>query len=1133
MIANFKQIMKANKFLSPTKIKSFLNCKYLIVNDFYKEEKGLKKKDITKTNEIRFKKGFEHEDNYFEDLKKKYKKTINLKNSKTSQEERYQETLKAMKDGYDVIRSGFFIDGDWIGETDFLIRTDKKKSNFGDYSYEVYDTKNTKKAKTEHVIQVGVYCIMLEKIQGVKPDEFHIVLKDFKIETIKLNNVYNYILFNKDRYQNFLKNDLDNTQPEKCSHCNICDWIEVCEKNWLEKDHLNQIVNINKVQIKKLNEAGIKTVSGLAEKPENFKVKGLNPEIFKRLNICAKLKKEYERTGKPQYHIIKENLKLQKGFNLLPKPSECDLFFDIESVQDHIVEGGLEYLFGFYYVEKGKAVFKPMWAHDHKEEKKNLEEFFKFTKEHFKKYPDAKIYHYAKYEITALRKLVARHDVCETEYDNYLRQSKFVDLLAIVKASFLVSESSYSIKNLEKFYNFKRTGEVQKGDVSEDFYAEWVSLKEKRLLQEIEDYNKQDCHSTYELREWLVNDLRPDECKWYEPDYKVSEKADERDRKFNTYKQKIKDENIKDQSLKKICSDIIGFYRRDLRPEWRMFFERKNMSNDELIEDSECIGDLNLLKEPELNKETKRSYFYTYQFPDQEYKIKKGDKVSLANNILVGSLSSSAGSVESLDQENKIIVLKKDSRSEKLGDKISIGKQEPMKVIDLEESVYKYIDTLFKGSTSNYSAIDDILKRTKPRLKKNKKETPIIKSYDFINEIPKAVLDLDNSYLIIQGPPGTGKTFYASNVIAELIKKKKKVAVSANSHKVIHNLLDRVEKICEEENIPIKGMKYTSSGREEDYYKGKFIKNITNNKIVEELINDEATYLYAGTKYHLCKKMYDKKLDYIFIDEAGQVSLSDVVVLGSIAKNIVLIGDQMQLPQPTQGEHPGESGKSVLEYILQGRDTIPEDEGVFLNRTYRLHPLINEFISETFYDNRLKFDPITEQRQIKFGKAQIQPAGIHFISANHADYSQRNEEEGKIVEKLYKEFIGLEFTNSNNKKRKLNVEDILTISPYNVQVNYLKSILKEEARVGTIDKFQGQQAPITIISMTSSDSENLPRAKGFFFNRNRLNVAISRAQLISVIIFNPNLLETPTRTIEEIYLLENFFKLMKYKTKFN
>ena len=196
--------MKIDKLLSPTKIKSFLNCKYLIVNDFYKEEKGLKKKDITKTNEIRFKKGFEHEDNYFEDLKKKYKKTINLKNPKKSQEERYQETLKAMKDGYDVIRSGFFIDGDWIGETDFLIRTDKKKSNFGDYSYEVYDTKNTKKAKTEHVIQVGVYCIMLEKIQGVKPDEFHIVLKDFKIETIKLKNVYNYILFNKDRYQNFL-----------------------------------------------------------------------------------------------------------------------------------------------------------------------------------------------------------------------------------------------------------------------------------------------------------------------------------------------------------------------------------------------------------------------------------------------------------------------------------------------------------------------------------------------------------------------------------------------------------------------------------------------------------------------------------------------------------------------------------------------------------------------------------------------------------------------------------------------------------------------------------------------------------------------------------------------------------------
>ena len=150
----------------------------------------------------------------------------------------------------------------------------------------------------------------------------------------------------------------------------------------------------------------------------------------------------------------------------------------------------------------------------------------------------------------------------------------------------------------------------------------------------------------------------------------------------------------------------------------------------------------------------------------------------------------------------------------------------------------------------------------------------------------------------------------------------------------------------------------------------------------------------------------------------------------------------------------------------------------------------------------------------------------------HSDNSQKSEEECKIVKKLYNDFIGTDFIDKDQNKKKITNKDILIISPYNVQVNYLKSELDEKAQVGTIDKFQGQEAPITIISMTSSDPENLPRDKTFFFNRNRLNVAISRAQCLSIILFNPKLLEIAPRDVIEIKLLNNFFKLMKFKVSY-
>ena len=391
-------------------------------------------------------------------------------------------------------------------------------------------------------------------------------------------------------------------------------------------------------------------------------------------------------------------------------------------------------------------------------------------------------------------------------------------------------------------------------------------------------------------------------------------------------------------------------------------------------------------------------------------------------------------------------------------------------------------------------------------------------------------MNLQNSYIFLQGPPGSGKTYQASNAIIELLKKNKKIGVTANSHKVIHTLLERVENLASKQKYMFKGLKKGNPDDPDTFYDGKFIKTDRNEKKYIDGLKENKILLYAGTKYHLSQWYYQNKLDYLFVDEASQISVADLIALGGIAKNIILIGDQMQLGQPTQGSHPGESGYSVLDYLLEGKDTIPEDKGIFLNKTYRLHPKINSFTSENFYEDRLIVDQANINRKIEYKKnGIIRSEGIHTILMSHEDRSQQSIEEFEIIKKIIDQLIGSEFTDFDKSKRKINVDDILIVSPYNVQVNFLKERLIKGIRCGTIDKFQGMEAPIVIISMTSSSVEDLPRNKKFFFNRNRLNVAISRAQCASIILINPKLLESPLADLEEFKLINNFQKLMKYK----
>ena len=1115
---------------SPTMLKKYLGCKYIIFNEINEKKLNLKKIELNINDKLRFEKGNQHEKDYLKELKKSHKKVLDLKKSDLTREEKISKTIQAMKEGWEIIHGGWLKKDKWTGEFDFLIINKELKSKFGDYSYEVIDTKYSNKPKPDHIIQLGMYTYMLENTQGVLPKRFTIVLKNMVKEDVQVNQVNEFFKIHRENYEKFVGNGVDKQKPEKCSFCSTCEWQEECEKIWIKEDNLNQIGGLTKVHLKKLLELKIDTATKLSKQNPDKILKGFRKEISHKLITQAKLQKEYEKTNVPIHQPNPNNLNGFKGFNLLPEQSECDLYFDIESVEDHIYSGGLEYLLGIYYIENGKEKFEALWSHSKEEEKKNLIKFFDFTKSHFKKYPNSKIYHYGSYEITALLKLTSFHKVKGIEYDHYLNLDKFVNLLEVNRQGLFISENSYSLKNVEKFYEFKREGDVQRGDASQEYYIEWLETQDQNFLDEIESYNKQDCNSTYQLHKWLLG-IKPSETSWFVSQKKDS-KMELRDWEVDmiTYQEKVEKSKIKNKQIKQLMSDIIGFYNREDKPAWREFFDRRTKSDEELIDDPECIGNMKSNGEPTTDK---RSLLYSYKFEDQDFKLRKSKKTIIANNQDIEQ-NDYAGTIIDIDYKKKELLLKRGKSQGLLPQLLSIGPDKPRPNTKLISNTYKFIDTLINNE-KKYKALNDFLEKKHPNIKGIKNGEKIVKSDDFSKEIPKIISNLEDSFIYIQGPPGTGKTFQASNAIIELLKQNKKIAITGLSHKVIHNLLQKIEDMAKEKQFNFEGYKRGNLEDEDTIFNGEFIKTYEKDPVfMDALKEDNVGQIFAGTKYHLASSFYDAKIDYLFIDEAGQVSLADLISIGNIAKNIVLIGDQNQLGQPIRGTHPNESGQSILDYLLEGKDTIPDDRGIFLNKTYRLNSKINDFISSNFYEERLVCDERTDKRIIKFDKKSlIKKDGIHYIQMDHKNNVQTSIEEFEVVKDLMLQLIGSEF-DDNGKKRKLNIEDFLIISPYNTQVNLLISKLEEakikNPKVGTIDKFQGQEAPITIISMTSSDNDSLPRNKEFFFSRNRLNVAISRAQVVSIILFNPNLLDSSPKNLEQIKLMNNFFKFLNFKS---
>ncbi len=1094
---------------SPSDLITFLECRHASFLDVQHLANPLRKKETTEIQKLLQRRGIEHEQAYLQSLKDSGCVTEEIP-ARRSLEARAECTIDAMHAGAEVIYQAVFVAEPWCGYADFLIRCDTP-SALGDYSYEVLDTKLAQTARPKHLVQLCMYSMLVATVQEQRPAHMHLFSGAGEKLSFGGADFYPYCSHARQRFEDYMDDLPEVSYPETCAHCNICTWHEHCSARWEADDHLCRIANIRRTQINKLHKAGIQTMAQLAATPEDQKIADLNRPVFERIRSQAVLQTERSVTGKPRFEIIP--CPPEGGFARLPEPHEGDLFFDLEGYP--LYPKGLEYLFGIHSMTAGKKAYKALWAHDHGEEKKAFKACMQFFKDHLDAYPHAHIYHYNHYEVTALKRLACRYGACEEALDALLRTQTFVDLYPVVRESIRTSESGYSLKNLETFYMDQREDSVASALDSIITYGQWIETGDAGLLGEIADYNEADCISTHLLRDWLLH-LRPDPASAPTWDADLGmQKLTQRDQdaEIPAVLEQLQKTRNEPSALGRHLPHLLEFHKREAKPRWWSRFERQNRFEDELMDDTECLA---LLQQTGPTQFDGPYCIHTYRFPPQAHKLKVGNMVTNARTLEV------AGSITELDEDRCTVRIRRRANRGILPSSFSAGPDKPIDSRGIRSAIYRYAKHAMCNPGEAHAATE-LLERRPPRIQGKAEGDPVVASPHSLDEICQAVTGLDHSYLFIQGPPGSGKTYTSAHIIAGLLRDGNKVGITSSSHKAIHNLLEQVVDVAAKKEIRFSGVKKATQGTVETFFEDPSITNETRTQNINRNVD-----LFAGTAWLFSHAHLQRRLDYLFIDEAGQVALANVIAMAMSTKNIILVGDQMQLAQPVQGVHPDESGLSVLEFLLGDRAVIPAQHGIFLERTYRLRPSICQFVSDAFYAGQLSPHECTLKRRLQLRDTDLPDEGLVMIAADHEHCSQKSIEEGRIIEARYLELLGQRIHDGEDSARAIGPQDILVVTPYNVQVNYLRSLLPAGARVGTVDKFQGQEAPIVLISMVTSSAADLPRNIEFLYSRNRLNVAISRAQCLAVVCASPKLLELPCKTIEQMKLASIFCRLNEY-----
>lgn len=1166
--------------VSPTDLVGFLCCEHL--NTLSLEAvKGWRPRPSGDDPELAVlaRRGLQHEADYLQALRSEGRQVVSIEGppvvsnlapaaagsqvaAGSGQEvaARASATLEALAAGVDVVYQATFLDPSgpgpiWRGHADFLTRVERP-SELGGFSYEPEDTKLARHVRPSAILQLCHYAEQLALVQGVSPEHLHVVLGGQERLSFRTGNFAAYYRMARERFVAALDSPVP-TYPHPVEHCAICCWRTSCEARREADDQLCQVARMSRAQADKLGEgAGITTLAGLAAH-DGSPVRGLSAATLERLGLQARLQlARREAPDRPPPYQLLAPEGPGRGLAALPEPSQGDLFFDIEG-DPFVGDDGIEYLLGVGWMAGGEFVHRSFWGHDRTAEKASFEAFIDFVMERRRRHPDLHIYHYATYEHTALGKLMGRHATREEEVDSLLRGEVLVDLHQVVRQGLCIGTPSYSLKKLEALYMGPRTGEITDAASSIVEYERWLETGDVQILEEIARYNQVDCDSTRRLRDWLearraelgsaverpvMAKVLPSEAGGDDG----TEVAQLVVRLTAGMEAPPGAESDPRQAAQCLLAQLLGWYRREDKPEWWRFFERvRNCGEVELLADTEAIA--GLVYEG-VERQEMRSLVHRYRFdPAQEHKLAPGQEVldpaSQRQQLLTGSSVAGPGRLAEVDGTGGHLLLKRGitSAAPHPGALIPGGPIDTRYQREALRRVARSVLTQGIDGNGPYRAVRDLLLRRPPRLRGMAAGPPgedgrrvdgglhhagpalRHPGEDGPAAAVRLALALDGGCLAIQGPPGSGKTHSAAEVVVALVAGGQRVGIAACSHAVIAKLLDQVMAAARNQGVLVRALQKADGVQR---CANADVVCTTSSSEVETAMAGNEVDVVAGTAWLFAREGMDQTLDTLVVDEAGQLSLANAVAVGTAARNLVLVGDPRQLAQPSHGTHPAGAGVSALDHLLAGAGTIPDDRGLFLDTTRRLHPDICEFVSEVVYDGRLHPTAGCEAQAVADGPL-LSGSGLRWVPVDHSNNRTSSAQEAAMVAERYDALLGRPWTNQYGRSAALGVGDILVVAPYNAQVALLAERLPGGARVGTVDKFQGQEAAVVLVSLTASSAEDIPRGMEFLYSTNRLNVAVSRARALAVVFASPRLLAVNCRSVHQLRLANGLCRLVE------
>jgi uncharacterized protein len=1034
-------------------------------------------------------------------------------------------TRAAFLQGATVVYQPGFFDGEFHGYADFV--------EFTQTGWTVCDAKLARSAKPKALLQLGAYADQLLRLQLPVSTQVSLLLGSGERVDFRTDDVLPVFRERRARLRSMLLEHQSGGVPvqwndERYAACGRCDECAAAAEH---ANDLLLVAGLSVVQRGKLRAAGVMTIADLAAAAVG--PDGMATATFEKLKAQARLQWTRMQAGPAAPMTAELTPTAAQALARLPAPSDGDLFFDFEGGplydEGDPSRTGLEYLWGIMDVAE-RYEFAPRWAHSWKDERVAFVAFMEFVAARRARFPDMHIYHYASYEKTALQRMMMRYQIKLDELDTLLREGVFVDLYATVRGAIRISASSYSIKELEALYmgELRDKDGVTSGGASILAYQRYRELREadpvaaNNHLDDLEQYNRYDCLSTLRLRDWLMQRARDaGVLGQIKPRSKaVNSATSESDPQAAQAQQGLTQRLLDlagsgapatrtaEQQGFAMLASALNYYRMEWNVFWWEHFERLQHPIEEWAESRDVfVVDTAVIKQDWSHpggraRNHRRTLCLVGRWAPGSrpgntvyavYSNPGPPGVFGPEDAPFGAAAAEISEENSGDPRSVCLSESRDSADTFAELPIALTPGKPPSTEKLEEAIEQLASEAATTGVLPNRAIFDLLLRRPPRIG----SAGLPRGAGLVPDIVAALLAMQNSYLAIQGPPGTGKTHTGSRVIRELVQEHHwRIGVVAQSHAVVENMLA---------GIVVAGLDPALIGKSKPQAPDHSWIEIKDDALrrARFLQERQATgCVLGGTAWTFAHPdlLADGELDLLVVDEAGQFSLAATMAASVAARRLLLLGDPQQLPQVSKATHANAVDESALGWLMQGHDTLPAEFGYFLSHSYRMHPELCSKVSALSYERKLEVASDAKRRNLQ----GVTP-GLSVVMVEHTGNRTESIEEARAVVEQIQLLAGKPWQESlDEASRPLEAKDFLVVAPYNAQVALIRGELDaaglSAVKAGTVDKFQGQEAPVTIVSMTASSRGDVPRGMAFLLNRNRVNVAVSRAQWRAIVI---------------------------------